>query len=275
MKFVRIEPGEFLMGTPDAQLKKLAEIWSKSPSVPHVPEALFKPGETQASVYYSLHAQAETAHPVRITKLFELGKYEVTQHQYELVMGTNPSQFKGSDDAPVEQVSWFDAVAFCNELSKREGKKPYYRILGTEVTIAGGNGYRLPTEAEWEFSCRAGSAALFPFGDDPNMLGDYEWYDKHSEEHNYPIGLKKPNVWGIHDMLGNVREWCADRYDKEYYAHSPAADPPGPSQPKERVVRGGSQFSWWDQCRSADRYSLKPDVRRSSVGFRVARGCER
>ena len=124
----------------------------------------------------------QPSHPVRISKAFYLGVHEVTCGQYHAVMGDNPSQFKGSDDLPVEKVSWLNAVTFCNKLSEREKRTPFYRIDGTEVTVVGGNSYRLPTEAEWEYACRARSTTLYPFGDDADELSDHAWFDGNSEE---------------------------------------------------------------------------------------------
>ncbi len=181
-------------------------------------------------------------HRVRISRPFYLGVTEVTQGQYQAVMGENPSTFKGSDDLPVEKVSWLDAVKFCNKLSEREGRKPYYRIAGDTVTIAGGNGYRLPTEAEWEYACRAGRSTRYPSGDDENGLGEYAWYEKNSDSKTHPVGQKKRNEWGLYDMLGNVWEWCWDGYTADYYKQSPVDDPPGAAQAALRVIRGGSWF---------------------------------
>ncbi len=209
-------------------------------------------------------------HRVRITHPFYLGVYEVTQDEYKQVMRQNPSKFQVSDQQPVEQVSWLDAVKFCNALSEQEGRKPYYRIEGDVVTLAGGRGYRLPTEAEWEYACRAGSSTRFPFGDDAAGLGDYAWYDKNSGQKTHAVGQKRPNAWGLHDMLGNVWEWCADGYDENYFSSSPPADPPGPAKARFRVNRGGG----WDgdpgTCRPAVRFKNTPKRRYYSLGFRVA-----
>jgi len=174
MKLKRVPAGDFLMGAP--------------------------PEETKAGV------RDRPQHRVRITRPFYLGVYEVTQHEYKQVMGDNPSHFRDSDQQPVEQISWPDAVKFCNKLSDREGRKPYYRIEGDQVTVAGGNGYRLPTEAEWEYACRAGSSTRYPFGDDENQLGAYEWSYKNSGGKTHPVGQKRPNAWGLYDTLGNVGE---------------------------------------------------------------------
>ncbi|MGO9466259.1 MAG: formylglycine-generating enzyme family protein [Isosphaeraceae bacterium] len=209
-------------------------------------------------------------HRVRITRPFYLGVYEVTQHEYRQVMGHNPSKFQDSDQQPVEQVSWLDAVKFCNKLSEREGRKPYYRIEGDVVSVTGGNGYRLPTEAEWEYACRAGSSTRYPFGDDVAGLGDYAWYEKNSGAKTHAVGQKRPNAWGLHDMLGNVWEWCADGYDGNYYSSPPPADPPGAAGASHRVPRGGS---WSDSpwgCRPAFRNGDEPSYRSFDLGFRVA-----
>jgi formylglycine-generating enzyme required for sulfatase activity len=185
-------------------------------------------------------------------------------------MGENPSSFQGSNDLPVESVSWLDAILFCNKLSEREKRSPFYQVNGTEVSLLGGYGYRLPTEAEWEYACRAKSTTLYPFGDDAGNLGEHAWFDGNSERKTHPVGQKLPNAWGLYDMLGNVWEWCADCYDPNYYASSPPADPPGPSGVSHRVIRGGSWGNdpWY--CRPAIRSRFAPDSRNFILGFRVA-----
>ena len=140
MTLVRIEPGSFLMGSTKEQIDQLLRLFPAS-----------------KREWFDVE---QPQHPIKITRPFFLGTYPVTQGQYQAIMGSNPSHFKGSDDLPVEQVSWFDAVAFCNKLSEREKRTPFYRIEGSNVTMVGGNGYRLPTEAEWEYACRAGSTRL-------------------------------------------------------------------------------------------------------------------
>ncbi len=210
-------------------------------------------------------------HTVKISRPFYLGTHQVTQGQYQAVMGNNPSHFKGSDDLPVENVSWLDAVEFCNKLSERGKRTGFYRVDGSEVTVVGGDGYRLPSEAEWEYACRAKSTTLYPFGDDAGKLGEYAWSAGNSESKTHPIGQKLPNAWGLCDMLGNVWEWCADWYDEKYYASSPPADPPGAPKAGYRVVRGGS---WYDhgawRCRLASRFMNRPGDRPFYQGFRVA-----
>jgi formylglycine-generating enzyme required for sulfatase activity len=157
------------------------------------------------------------------------------------VMRQNPSHFSGGQDLPVESVSWLDAVAFCNALSQKEGLPPFYKINGEAVEVLdwNGPGYRLPTEAEWEYACRAGSTTRFSFGDHEQALGEYAWYGGNSNHQTHPVGGKKPNAFGLHDMYGNVWEWCWDGSDADYYRQSPAADPRGPLQAASRVVRGG------------------------------------
>ena len=250
MKLVRIEAGEFLMGTTREQVDQLMRLFPASKR--------------------EWSDEEQPQHPVKISRPFFLGIHEVTQGQYRAVIGNNPSRFKGSDDLPVESVSWLEAVGFCNKLSEREYRVPFYRVNGTEVTIVGGNGYRLPSEAEWEYACRAKSADLYPFGDDAGKLDEHAWYDGNAEAKTHPVGQKLPNAWGLFDMLGNVWEWCADGYDEKYYASSPSADPPGASGALLRVIRGGCWVSdpWY--CRPASRYRRTPADRDSYFGFRVA-----
>ena len=199
-----------------------------------------------------------------------LGIHEVTQGQYRAVMGYNPSRFKGSDDLPVERVSWLDAVGFCNKLSEWEKRTPFYRIGGTYVTLVGGNGYRLPTEAEWEYACRAGSTTECPFGDDTGKQGEHAWYGGNSENETHPVGQKLPNAWGLHDMLGNVSEWCGDWYGESYYASSPGSDPLGPPLASLRVIRWLLLDAEPRTCRSATRHHIAPGNRYNSLGFRLA-----
>jgi formylglycine-generating enzyme required for sulfatase activity len=212
-------------------------------------------------------------HKVTITRPFYLGVYEVTQYEYRQVMNDNPSHFKDSELLPVEDVSWFDTVTFCNKLSERERRTPYYKIEDKTVTILGGNGYRLPTEAEWEYACRApqgaGSATKHPFGGNEVDLSTYAWLSGNSGEKTHPVGQKKPNRWGFYDMQGNVWEWCQDFYSADYYSFSPENDPPGPAAASYRVYRGGSWGIDSRLCRPAFRFGNEPGIR-SDLGFRLA-----
>jgi formylglycine-generating enzyme required for sulfatase activity len=212
-------------------------------------------------------------HPVRITRPFYLGVHEVTRAQYRAATGATPSHFKRSDDLPVETVNWFDALAFCNALSRAEGLSPFYVIDGGRVAVPDrdGTGYRLPTEAEWEYACRAGSTTRFSFGDDAAALGEYGWYRGNSGKHSQPVGQKRPNAWGLYDMHGNIAEWCWDGYDAHYYQKSPGAVPCDPSQAADRLIRGGSWGRDARDCRSTYRGTARPDLRDLAGGFRVAR----
>ena len=220
MKFRLIPAGEFMMGSPESD-------------------------DDAASV-------SRPQHKVRITKPFYLGVYEVTQAEYEKVMGENPSKFKGATN-PVERVSWDDAVEFCKRLSTKEGKT-----------------YRLPTEAEWEYACRAGTTTEYTFGDDPASLVEYAWDEGNSDGKTHAVGEKKPNAWGLYDMHGNVCEWCADWYAPDYYAVSPTDDPPGPQTASHRVGRGGSWYDTAGNCVSSLRFGFVPSPRSANLGFRVA-----
>jgi len=205
------------------------------------------------------HADEAPVHRLQIDA-FYMDLYEVTQQQYgELVRG-NPSHFKGPKN-PIEQVSWAAAALYCNARSRAEGLEACYREDTAECNFAAA-GYRLPTEAEWEYACRAGSDTRYPFGDEAAELGDYAWYAGNSLRTTHPVGQKKPNRWGLYDMLGNVAEWCNDRYDPRYYRTSPDSNPRGPAQADLFVLRGGAWNSPAEECRSAFRLRENP-------GFRV------
>jgi formylglycine-generating enzyme required for sulfatase activity len=192
-------------------------------------------------------------HRVTISKPFYLGKYAVTQAQWEAVMGNNPSWFKGRDN-PVEEVSWEDAQDFIRRMNIQEG-----------------NGcYRLPTESEWEYACRAGTTGLYSFGNDANSLRHYAWYEGNSGGTTHPVGQKRPNAWGLYDMHGNVWEWVQDRYGD--YSSASVTDPkgPSPSSGTSRVSRGGCRYSCAGGSRAAFRFHYPSGYRDNYIGFRLA-----
>ena len=199
----------------------------------------------------------ETPHEVTISKSYYLCANEVTQGEYEKVMGNNPSEFKGAKN-PVEMVNWEDAVSFCAKLSEVPEEK------------AAGRVYRLPTEAEWEYACRAGSTTSYSFGETAESLGEYGWFGEGREGKTHPVGLKKPNRWGLYDMHGNVWEWCQD-WDADFPPDA-STDPQGPNGGTFRVFRGGCWNHDAVSGRSAKRYGrgLDPSFRYFIFGFRVA-----
>jgi formylglycine-generating enzyme required for sulfatase activity len=195
-----------------------------------------------------------------------MGKYEVTQQEYAALMGTNPSEFKG-DNLPVECVTWYDAVNYCNARSWSEGLTPAYTVSGTDVTWnRSANGYRLPTEAEWEYACRAGTTTPYSSGISVDGAG---WYYSNSRSTTYPVGTKQANEWGLYDMHGNVYEWCWDWYGG--YGTAAQTDPLGAVSGADRVERGGSwgNFGW--NLRSAYRIYGNPSSGDYFLGFRLVR----
>jgi formylglycine-generating enzyme required for sulfatase activity len=190
---------------------------------------------------------------VKISRPFYMGKYEVTQEQYYAVAKSKPSRFK-EEGHPVENISWDQANRFCKKLSQ----------IKSVV-------FRLPTEAEWEYACRAGGQDRFYFGDDPNdsQIEQYAWYSKNSDSTTQTVGEKKPNSFGLYDMHGNVWEWCRDYYAADYYKKSITVDPIGSLFGKLRVYRGGGWYRSAKDCRSANRNSLEPYYIRNHIGFRV------
>jgi formylglycine-generating enzyme required for sulfatase activity len=229
MKLVLIPKGTFMMGSPESEEGRQKD---------------------------------ETQHEVTISKDYYLGVYEVTQAQYEKVMGKNPSYFQGpkvgneNADLPVENVSWDDTVEFCKKLSDLPEEKKAGRL------------YRLPTEAEWEYACRAGSKTAYAFDDEEGLLPEYGWFKRNSSDRTHTVGLLEPNAWGLYDMHGNVWECCSDRYGD--YPKGAVSDPSGPKVGSDRVYRGGGWPDGAALCRSASRFGLTPVDRVSSLGFRVA-----
>lgn len=232
MQFAKVSAGEFLMGSP--------ESWGVAAN------------------------DERPQHTVRVASPFYLGVTQVTQRQYAVVMGKNPSSFsktgggadhvKGMDtsDFPVEMISWHDTLEFCKTLSAKEHRK-----------------YRLPTEAEWEYACRAGTVTNWCHGDDQASLQHYAWYGGNANGTIHPVAKKKPNAWGLCDMHGNVAEWCSDWYGEDYYANSSTGNPTGPDAGSYRVNRGGSWYSPALLCRSAYRRGDRPSLRGNLLGFRV------
>jgi sulfatase modifying factor 1 len=202
---------------------------------------------------------------------FYMGKYEVTQKEWNAVMGNNPSFFNGANN-PVEKVDWYDAIAYCNRRSKMEKLTPCYSGSGDNITCNfDAEGYRLPTEAEWEYACRGGSqTGNFTYSGSDN-IDDVAWYEGNSGGKPHPVGQKKPNELGIHDMSGNIWEWCWEWYDANYYKNSPSTNPRGPESGKERSYRGGGCCGRQEYGRCTGRYKLEPAYKHSDMGFRVVK----
>jgi formylglycine-generating enzyme required for sulfatase activity/tRNA A-37 threonylcarbamoyl transferase component Bud32 len=227
-----------------------------------MPFVLIRPGtflmgsaETDA-----LHEDNELPqHPVTMSQPYYLGVHEVTQREFEKVTGRNPAQSRGADSGnlPVESVTWDDAVDFCTRLTALE---PEHRA---------GRRYRLPTEAEWEYGCRAGSKGAFCFGDDRALLNQYAWWGERAGS-PHPVGSRRENAWGLCDVHGNVWEWCSDYFDAAYYRQAPAVDPSGPASGSERVCRGGCSTSQARDLRAARRWGVDPRQSLATIGFRVA-----
>jgi formylglycine-generating enzyme required for sulfatase activity len=235
--FVQLPAGSFTMGTSDSEQAMLEgqKNWTR-----------FEKGERPRRV-------------VTLTKPFLIGKYEVTQKQWRQVTGKNPSAFKGTNSLPVESVSWEDVQEFIKKLNEQGDGK-----------------FRLPTEAEWEYACRAGSTNFYSLNRsaeevDLVTVGDYAWYRSNSENKTHPIGAKKPNAWGLHDMHGNVWEWCQDWFDGQFYGHAPPKDPINKQPGVERVIRGGSWFLEAHTLRAAYRSGNLPTFKSQYAGFRLAR----
>ncbi|MAE71033.1 MAG: serine/threonine protein kinase [Gemmatimonadetes bacterium] len=212
----------------------------------------------------------ETQRRVTFSSDFLIAAHELTQAQWKAVMGTEPGSFRGGADLPVENVSWLDALHFCNELSARAGLDRAYTIIGTSARWnRNANGYRLPTEAEWEYACRGGTTTHFWPGDRDGVLRRIGWYSDNSANRTHAVGRKVANPWGLYDVHGNVWEWCWDLYGD--YPSDPAVDPAGPSDGSARTIRGGGWNTVARQCRSASRHHYDPDNYCNIIGFRVAR----
>jgi formylglycine-generating enzyme required for sulfatase activity/tRNA A-37 threonylcarbamoyl transferase component Bud32 len=226
MKLVLIPPGKFLMGSPASEA---ARRENEGPQ-----------------------------HEVLISKPFYMGAYEVTQGQFQKMMGRNPSNCAEGPNNPVESMTWVDAVTFCEKLSALDAEERARRV------------YRLPTEAEWEYACRAGTRTAYSFGDDHEKLTEYGWFAENDKGRTHPVGLLRPNPWGLYDMHGNVWELCGDFYVEDYYVRSPATDPHGPPPGPYRAIRGGARGNPWSEERSANRWpNFVADQGHPNVGFRV------
>ncbi|MEC8024082.1 MAG: SUMF1/EgtB/PvdO family nonheme iron enzyme, partial [Myxococcota bacterium] len=217
----------------------------------------------------------ESPHEVTLTRAFWLSETEVTQSEYETLVGSNPSGFIGCGDCPVETVNWFETLAYANALSLSQGLAPCFDISGSTVTVlsTSGNpydceGYRLPTEAEWEYAARAGTNVLYAGSDDVELVG---WYTANSDKQTHPVATKAPNAWGIYDMSGNISEWCWDWHLSDYYTDSPSADPVGPTDSPVRVARGGSWIYDASYLRVSNRSGVGPSLQVNQIGFRLAR----
>jgi formylglycine-generating enzyme required for sulfatase activity len=245
--FVRINGGTFMMGSPVGEIERNDD---------------------------------EVQHQVTVSA-FYMGKYEVTQKEYEEVMGTNPSRFK-EPNLPVENVSWFDAVEYCNKRSQKEGLTPAYMISGagdnrTVTWNRNANGYRLPTEAEWEYACRAGTTTSFSAGnsittDQANYNGNRPYNNNAKgtyREKTTPVGSFAPNPWGVYDMHGNVFEWCWDWYGD--YSGGAQTNPTGAVTGSYRALRGGAWSFNGQNLRSALRSYTNPSILNDAFGFRLAR----
>ncbi|MGA2622049.1 MAG: SUMF1/EgtB/PvdO family nonheme iron enzyme, partial [Thermoguttaceae bacterium] len=253
MKLTLIPPGEFQMGSTNEEVVRELERVRKN-------------AQEEFQLASECTTREQPRHRVQITKAFLLTTFKVTQSQYQQVMGKNPSSFSnGGQDAakvanqdtstfPVEMISWDDATEFCRRLSALPNEK------------AAARHYRLPSEAEWEYACRAGTQTSRYMGDE-KLLADHAWFAGTTGPH--PVGLKRPNAWGLCDMYGNAGEWCADWFEPSYYARSPLCDPPGPPVGSARAARGCTWGTKAWTCRSAHRLGFAPQYRNNQIGLRV------
>lgn len=229
--FVWIQPGHFVQGSPPSDLDQ-----------------------------FGMTEQPQTG--VTLTKGFYMCSHEVTQSEYQTLVGANPSYVRAAN-RPVDSVTWMDATNYCHLLTAKE------RLAGK---IPLGWSYRLPTEAEWEYAARAGTSTRFPYGDDPTylLLGDYAWEYRNASQTSHAVAGKRPNQWGLYDMHGNACEWCSDFY--EPYLGGEVQDYRGPSTGTHRVVRGGCWRYGESDCRSARRIERDPVTGTNWIGFRVVLG---
>jgi len=222
------------------------EVVTKSgAAMVYIPEGSFTMGSAQG--------EADEAPPHKVSVSgFLMDKFPVTHEQFVKVQMPDPSHWQDDPKGPVERIRWRDAKAYCNERSRLEGLKPCYNEKTPDWTCDyAASGYRLPTEAEWEYAARAGTDGAYDFGS-KDELRQYAWFADNSDQKTHPVGMKRPNRWGLYDMYGDVSVWCEDVYDPQYYQKSPSADPHGPPSPGrdvKRVLRGGSWKATADMCR--------------------------
>ncbi|MBN1448324.1 MAG: formylglycine-generating enzyme family protein [Bacteroidetes bacterium] len=210
------------------------------------------------------------AHTVSVNAFF-MSSMEISQALYEQVIGFNPSQSKGKSK-PVEKVTWYDALRFCNALSTRDGFQPVYTDIDGNLTADfSADGYRLPTEAEWEYACRAGTTTPYYTGSTKADLDRCAWYSGNAGDAPRDRGLKEANSFGLYDMHGNVYEWCWDWYGSSYYSESVNSNPRGPAVGQQKICRGGSWFVFEYGCRSSFRSMLEPEYPGIDIGFRIVR----
>ena len=225
-----------------------------------IPAGSFTMGDEKAP------PDARPLHEVHVDS-FYIDKYEVTQRDYERVLEANPSRWK-DPDRPVEQVRWSDAVRYCNARSRLEGLGPAYDLETWECNFDT-DGYRLPTEAEWEYAARAGTGTRYFFGDQASKMPVFAWTKQNARGRTHPVGKKHPNPWGLYDIYGNVWEWCHDLYAPDYYKKAGPRNPRGPTTGKTRVVRGGC-WNWRAvNCSSGYRYSENPGYSDICFGYDI------
>ncbi len=292
MTMVLIPPGEFLMGSSDAQVEEAL--------------AMAALAQSKAEVVEGIRDGERPQRRVTVPRPFLIGRTEVTWDQFRRFVEatgyrTEAEQFgfgnsaattltddvparnrklnwrtpgyEPAGDFPVTEITWNDAVAFCRWLSEQEKLAPCYRHEANEgwTLVPSADGYRLPTEVEWEYACRAGTTTHYYFGDDPAVFPDYGWCVLNSDGHPHPVASKKRNAFGLFDMHGNAREWCHDWYHEKWYGIGPAENNFGPASGRQRVARGSNWSIEAVNCRSAFRLRYLPTLRFSTSGFRVAR----
>jgi formylglycine-generating enzyme required for sulfatase activity len=228
--------------------KHILEINNISVDLVKIPAGEFQMGSISELPY----ALETPVHSASISYEFFIGAFTITQEQFAAIMGTNPAHFRHAENLPIENVSWFDARTFCQKISEKTGRR-----------------IRLPSETEWEYVTRAGTTTEYFFGDDSAKLPDYAWFEINSSEQTAPIGLKKPNPWGIYDIVGNVWEWCEDAWKSDYNDFSPDGSAFTNEKQPRRAVRGGAWNMDAFRCRSSYRSFDWNDAANNRLGFRI------